>query len=218
MSKADQAPCPLCHSSVVTDFYEDKHRPYLQCGQCDLVFVPPAFYLSSEQEKAEYDLHDNQVDDAGYRKFLSRVWTPLAEKLSANSHVLDFGCGPGPALAAMMKEAGMKVSLYDHFYYPNPKVLIEAGYHGITATEVIEHLHTPAKVFASWVDMLKPNGWLAVMTKLVKDQSSFANWHYKNDRTHVCFFSQQTFRWLADRHGLTLTFHGNDVMLFNKPT
>lgn len=218
MSKADQASCPLCHSSEVTDFYEDKHRPYLQCGQCDLVFVPPVFYLSSEQEKAEYDLHDNQVDDAGYRKFLSRVWTPLAEKLSANSHVLDFGCGPGPALAAMMKEAGMKVSLYDHFYYPDPEVLIEAGYHGITATEVIEHLHTPGKVFASWVDMLKPNGWLAVMTKLVKDQSSFANWHYKNDRTHVCFFSRQTFRWLADQHGLTLTFHGNDVMLFNKIT
>lgn len=209
-------PCPLCDAKDNTLFYQDRHRPYLRCGICQLVYVPSAHYLSPENEKAEYDLHENQVTDAGYRRFLNRLWEPMQNKLQTGDQVLDFGCGPGPALGAMMEEAGMKVSLYDHFYFPNTQVLKTSTYEGITSTEVIEHLHQPGEVFLSWVNMLKAGGWLGIMTKLVKDQAAFAQWHYKNDRTHVCFFSRQTFQWLAQQHGLSLTFYGDDVMIMGK--
>lgn len=60
--------CPLC-SSLAPEFYlRDKRRQYLQCMECSLVFVPPGYHLSAEKEKAEYDLHCNSPDDAGYRK------------------------------------------------------------------------------------------------------------------------------------------------------
>lgn len=211
-----QVCCPLCHGERHGAFHEDKHRVYLRCFNCHLVFVPPEYYLTEAQEKAEYDLHDNKLDDQGYRQFLSRLWTPLKALFAKRAQILEFGCGPGPALAAMMREDGMQVSLYDHFYYPDQSVLASSRYDGITSTEVIEHLHNPKHVFEQWLNWLKPSGVLGVMTKLVKDQQAFAKWHYKNDLTHVCFFSTETFNWLANRYGLQVAFHGQDVMIFTR--
>jgi hypothetical protein len=54
------------------------------------------------------------------------------------------------------------------------------------------------------------------MTKLVQDYEAFARWHYKNDDTHICFFSRSTFEWLADQWQAELTFAGKDVILFYK--
>ncbi|WOD39508.1 hypothetical protein [Nodosilinea sp. E11] len=42
-------------------------------------------------------------------------------------------------------------------------------------------------------------------------------WHDKSDRTHICFFSVQTFQWLALRWQAPLTILGQDVILLNKP-
>ena len=46
------------------------------------------------------------------------------------------------------------------------------------------------------------------MTKLVRNQEAFAKWHYKNDLTHVCFFSRATFEWLSDQWQADLEFFG----------
>jgi hypothetical protein len=54
------------------------------------------------------------------------------------------------------------------------------------------------------------------MTKLVIDRDAFATWHYKNDPTHVCFFSVDTFHWLADLWRAKIEFIGNDVIILEK--
>ena len=54
------------------------------------------------------------------------------------------------------------------------------------------------------------------MTRLVPDHEPFAQWYYKRDPTHVCFFSRTTFEWLADQWRTVLTLEENDVMLFFK--
>ncbi len=204
--------CPLCGSTQNTPYHRDRRRAYLLCGHCTLVFVPPDFHLSAEAEKAEYDLHQNTLDDPGYRQFLSRLARPLLQRLPAGSTGLDFGCGPGPALAAMLEEAGHRVALYDPFYFPQRAVL-EQRYRFITATEVVEHLYHPGEELERFWGMLEPGGMIGVMTKLVRDQQAFASWHYKNDPTHVCFFSEQTWRWWAREHGAGVEFVGADVIL-----
>lgn len=212
----DEAPCPLCGHERVAPYFRDKRRPYLQCLRCRLVFVSPAYRPSRAQERAEYDLHQNDVQDPGYRRFLSRMVSPLRARLPVGARGLDFGCGPGPALAAMLEEVGYSMALYDPYYRPEPDVL-ESGYDFICATEVVEHLHHPGRELDRLWRLLAPGGVLGIMTKLVSDRTAFASWHYKNDITHVCFFSRDTWTWWADAYGARVAFHGADVILLDQP-
>ncbi len=207
--------CPLCGCSYTDSWHQDKHREYVKCRECELVFVPPVWHLSSEDEQAYYDLHDNNVDDPGYRRFLSRVYQPVAERVNTCAKGLDFGCGPGPALATMFMEAGHCMSVYDLYYADNPEVL-ETSYDFITCTEVAEHLANPGEVLTRLVNMLRPGGVLGVMTKLVKDQEAFSRWHYIRDPTHITFFSEKTFRWFAWQSRCDIEFIGSDVILFTR--
>lgn len=211
----DSTHCPLCNATVSQPFFADARRAYLRCGACALVYVPPEFYLSAAEERAEYDKHENDVADQGYRKFLSRLFIPLNETLHEASQGLDFGCGPGPALASMFRESGHTMALYDPFYAPNSSVL-NGSYDFICATEVVEHLHFPGDELSRLWRILAIGGTLGVMTKLVLDRQAFSRWHYKNDPTHVCFFSRQTWQWWAQKQGARLSFAAADVILLGK--
>lgn len=207
--------CPLCREKGNEEFYKDQRRNYFVCLHCHLVFVPPTQYLPEADEKAAYDHHQNSPTDPDYRRFLSRLFRPLQDRLAPNSQGLDFGSGPGPTLSIMFEENGHTVTLYDHYYAHNPAALHQP-YDFITATEVVEHLHDPATILSQLWTLLKPGGYLGLMTKLVRDQEAFVTWHYKNDLTHVCFFSRATFEWLADQWQAELEFFHNDAMLFRK--
>ena len=207
--------CPLCNSKNIDPFYENPQRHFWQCQQCSLVFVPSLYWLSPEAEKAEYDLHQNDPADPGYRKFLARFTSPLLKKLPPQQTGLDFGCGPGPALAKLLEEQGHQLELFDIYYRNDPAVLTKK-YDFICATEVVEHLRDPAKELTTLFSILKPGGWLGLMTKLVRDQAAFGNWHYIRDLTHICFYSQQTFEYLAKQWGAELHFAASDVILLRK--
>jgi len=179
------------------------------------VFVPPEQFISSEKEKAVYDQHENSADDPGYRHFLKRLFKPMLEQIPGNSYGLDFGSGPGPTLSIMFAEKGCHMKNYDYFYAPESKYL-QQTYDFITATEVVEHLHHPRKELDRLWSCLKPEGSLGIMTKRVIDQAAFAHWHYKNDPTHICFFSLETFQWLAGYWNATLLIPEKDVVIFVK--
>jgi len=179
------------------------------------VFVPQQFHLSPGDEREVYDQHRNSPDDPGYRQFLSRLADPLLERLAPNSCGLDFGSGPGPTLSVMLAEQGHRMTLYDLYYAPNEEALADR-YDFVTSTEVVEHLAAPGRELMRLWALLKPGGWLGIMTKLVSDQGAFGSWHYKNDPTHISFFSAETFEHLAQRWGTRAEFLGKDVILMNK--
>ncbi|MEA1890832.1 MAG: class I SAM-dependent methyltransferase [Pseudomonadota bacterium] len=207
--------CPLCLSEDTEIYYTEPVRDYYQCHSCHLVFVPYSFLLSAEQEKAIYDCHQNSPDDEAYRDFLRRLFEPMRVELEAGSHGLDFGAGPGPTLSVMFDEAGFNMVIYDHFYANQPGVF-DTVYDFITATEVMEHLHAPGREFERLWRHLKPGGLLGIMTRCLPDRDDFAGWHYKNDPTHVCFYSPGTFNWLAGKWGAEVSYPADDVVLFRK--
>ncbi len=128
---------------------------------------------------------------------------------------LDFGCGPGPTLSVMFEEQGHTMDVYDLFYYQNRSVF-ERSYDFICTTEVVEHLQSPQKEIDRLFNLLRPTGLLGIMTKLVIDKSAFARWHYIQDLSHICFFSQDTFRFLATKYHAEVQFIGNDVIILRK--
>lgn len=207
--------CPLCGATDADEFYQDKYRDYFRCSVCSLVFVPSEQYLAKDKERAQYDSHQNSPDDPRYRQFLSRLFIPLEKRLTRGSCGLDFGSGPGPTLSVMFEEAGHNVSLYDAFYAPDISVF-NKKYDFVATSEVVEHLNNPKDELNRLWNCLKPQGYLGIMTKRVIDREAFAGWHYKNEPTHICFYSKETFCWLAGLWNAEATFADNDVVIFSK--
>ncbi|MDT8409537.1 MAG: class I SAM-dependent methyltransferase [Wenzhouxiangellaceae bacterium] len=191
-------------------------RKYWRCAVCLCTFVDPWQRPGQSVEKREYDQHCNDVEDPRYRRFLSRLARPLLARLGPSKSGLDYGCGPGPALAAMLTEAGHELKLWDPIYQPDRSVF-ERRYDFISCTEVVEHMHEPAVEFARIDTLLKPGGWLAIMTQFQTDDARFERWHYRRDPTHVIFYREQTFGWLAEKLGWTLEVPERNVVLMQKP-
>jgi len=207
--------CPLCDAQPET-FCSDRSRDYLRCPECDLIFVPDAYRLAPDEEKSRYDFHQNDPNDFRYRQFLNRLFHPLENKLTPGSHGLDFGCGPGPTLSIMFEEAGYNCSVYDVYYANDPKVLNEQ-YDFLTCSETMEHMYRPGEEFGRFVELVKPGGWIGIMTQLHDEAPApFERWHYKDDDTHVCFFSKQSFQTLEKKYGLHLEFHSDSVVLLQR--
>lgn len=204
--------CPLCEGRATTPFFQDKHRRYWQCELCRLVFVPACYHLSRHAEQAEYQKHENSFADAGYRQFLSRAAEPLLAQLAPASRGIDIGCGPAPVLAQMLQQAGHHCDYYDPLFYPQPPP--QGHYHFITLTEVAEHMAAPRRDLLPLNKHIAPGGWLLVMTKRVINAERFANWHYKNDPTHISFYSAATLHWLADYWRVKWRSESSDVALF----
>jgi transcription initiation factor TFIIIB Brf1 subunit/transcription initiation factor TFIIB len=207
--------CPLCGSEAC-DYCKDKNRKYFVCPACELVFVDSVDFLSKTEEKEQYDFHQNCSEDMGYRKFLSRMSKPMTELLSVGDQGLDYGSGPGPTLSVMFEELGYSMDIYDCFYAKDKSVL-QRRYDFVTATEVVEHFNDPAYSLDLMWQCLKPGGYLGIMTKRVTGIDSFKNWHYKNDPTHVCFFSIKTFEYLAKYWQAEIVFTAKDVVILRKP-
>jgi SAM-dependent methyltransferase len=208
-------PCPLCRSADVLPHAERRGSRYVRCGVCRLVFLHPAQRPSADEERAHYGTHENRLDDPGYRAFLARVADPLAARLAPGAEGLDYGAGPGPALARMLEERGFRMRVYDPFFAPDADVLHRA-YDFVTCTETAEHFHDPAAEFARLHGLLRPGGWLGVMTEMLDDARDFASWRYARDPTHVCFYAAETMRWIADAHGWGMETPARNVVLFQK--
>lgn len=209
--------CGLCGSTQVKLWHTDTRgqiagREFYRCSQCQLIFVPPEFRLSQKEEQDVYQLHENNPEDAGYRKFLSRTFEPMQRLLAPGAEGLDFGSGPGPTLSLMFKEAGFDCQDYDIFYAHYPERL-NRQYDFITATEVFEHLGEPGQVLEQLLSCLKPGGLLAIMTKRPQDKTAFSRWGYPMDPTHISFFAAETFDWIKNHWQLNELYRGKDVVI-----
>lgn len=191
-------------------------RDYWRCDACEATFVPPAQRPTVAVERAEYLLHRNAPDDPGYLRFLARLADPLLQRLPPAAEGLDYGCGPGPALAAVLRAAGHRVALYDPLFAPDTAALARS-YDFVTCTEVVEHFHDPAAEFVRLDALLRPGGWLGVMTCFQTEDARFAGWHYRRDPTHVVFYRERTFRHIAQRFGWHCEVPCKDVVLMHKP-
>lgn len=207
--------CPLCASPKSTFLCRPDNRDYYLCPECRLVFLNPELLPLPREELARYREHQNTPDNPGYKEFLGKLFNPLIKLLPEGARGLEFGCGPGPVLAQMLRDSGFIMDTYDPYFSPDPEVFTRK-YDFITATEVFEHLFSPGMEIGRLFSLLKPNGTLGVMTRLYDDDTDFSTWYYRRDPTHVCFYSRETFYWIADTYQRDISVIGDDVIIIKK--
>ncbi len=190
--------CRLCRAKNLNKL-EGKNLQkgnYYHCGSCDLIFLPANQMPPPSKERQRYLEHDNTFATSGYvsmfEDFIADYIKPYKSKITT---ALDFGCGPGPVLAAMLKEEGIKVDIYDPYFFPGEKHL-KNQYDLITSTEVFEHLTRPAQEIRKLLDLLRPDKYLALMTSLHPGPQKLGQWNYRKDDTHITFYSWETMNWI----------------------
>lgn len=159
--------------------------------------LDPFNYVDSKEEKERYKVHNNDINDMGYQRFVS----PLVESVKRNynrDHMgLDYGAGPGPIVTSLLEKEAYHIKLYDPYFHVYPENL-HRKYDYIICSEVIEHFHNPYDEFKSLSNMLNPNGAIMCMTSLYEEDIDFKNWYYKNDKTHVFFYNRKALEWIKE--------------------
>ncbi len=207
--------CRVCVLGRTGLFMRVDNRTYLRCQRCNATLLAANELPDADFEYARYLCHQNDPADPGYRRFLSRLADPLCKRLPSEASGLDYGCGPGPALASMLREAGHPMRLYDPFFYKDLTAL-QQTYDFITCTEVFEHFHHPAFELNRLNTLLRPGGCLGIMTCFQTRDDQFATWHYRRDETHVTFYREETFRCLASDFNWRCEFPCKDVVVLYK--
>lgn len=206
------ASCPLCGSasSFLLHFRDTGYRG---CHGCGGVFMEPAYRPSPEREKERYEKHNNDINDRGYRNFVRPLVKMVTRYHGPGERGLDFGAGTGPVAASLLQEQGYDISLYDPFFCNDPGKL-EVKYDFIICCEVMEHFHDPAGEFRLLRSLLNTGGNLFCMTGLLLPGTDFKKWWYKNDETHVFFYTPESIAWIGENLAFLPEIAGSNLVRF----
>jgi 2-polyprenyl-3-methyl-5-hydroxy-6-metoxy-1,4-benzoquinol methylase len=208
-------PCLICRAGTI-EKRDRTDKLYHICQNCGFTFLNRANHLSEAEEKARYDLHNNDGDDMGYqswlRSFLEEAVLPFADK---GSRILDFGSGPSPVLAELMRVAGFRVEIYDKYFAPS---FPGGKFDVITSSEVFEHLADPASEFEQLIEKLTPRGYIVLRTSFRPEKDEdFFHWWYREDSTHISFFTERALEQLAENRAMTVVYtNGRSVSVIKR--
>ena len=165
--------------------------------------MPKACHLSHTEEEARYKLHHNTISNEGYVNNFKEIISLVRQYCPDVNTVLDYGCGPGPVLAELLKRNGFGCDVFDTIFFP---VYPVRSYDLVISTEVFEHFRDVRTELERVISLIKPGGFLAIMTSFHDPISNFEEWWYHSDPTHISFFSMKTFDWISGRYGLDIIF------------
>lgn len=205
--------CPLCLETSPTQLSLIEGKLYFHCSTCDLRFLAPTHHLDHAEERERYLLHNQEMKDPGYEKFVGPLIDELHKHIDKPSVGLDYGSGARPLLAHLLREHGHTVHLYDPFFAPDVGALSER-YDFVVSCEVVEHFADPAKEFRKLRSLLKEGGTLLIMTMLFHPEICFEEWFYRRDPTHISFYSEQTFNWIKNRFEFAKITPISDRLIF----
>lgn len=208
-------PCKICLSAT-REIKDREKRVFYYCDYCKYISLSPDFYLTVEQEKERYLKHNNSFLNSDYVSYIkSIVDNELSIFLASGKNILDFGCGKDPVAAKILTDMRCNVEIYDKIFYPDNSFLSKK-YDVIILIEVLEHIAEPMKTLFELSKILKEDGIIFIKTLFhPSDDKLFYNWWYKEDKTHISFFTVETIKIVAEKLNLSLIKHNdkNSVIL-----
>ncbi|HKL47582.1 MAG TPA: methyltransferase domain-containing protein [Candidatus Izemoplasmatales bacterium] len=213
MSTSKKRICRLCQNEM-SYFATTRKRHYYRCPLCDSIQMDQAFILSLNDEKERYDNHNNDIHDIAYQQFVSPITHYVTHRFNKENLGLDFGAGPGPVISKLLEEQNYDIVKYDPHYHPNA-FLLDRVYDYIIACEVIEHFNEPQQTFNLLNKMTNIQTEWIFMTVLYDDTIDFTHWYYKNDETHVIFYTEKTIHYLKEIYGWKKVHINNRLIVFS---
>ncbi len=230
--------CIFCKNSHITQ--KNIHsRTYFHCiksksGGCGGFFLHSDCFSTTSEQKQRYLLHSNDLgfhgEHNGYRTYLERyVETVLCYERTKKEEksiysLFDYGSGPTPALVQLLKEYNckfvfkndVKIKHWDPFFYPDGD-FFENGADIVFCLEVIEHFENPLEGFRGLAKSCAQGGLIAIQTQLAPNTfEDFEKWWYKEDSTHVSFYTLNSIEECAKQVGLHFEDAKNGVFFLRK--
>ena len=193
--------CTLCGEEGKPYFSDRNHR-FFSCSNCGALFRERKQWPDPSREKKRYLLHQNHLEDAGYRAFAGPILDRVRTGFDPGSLGLDYGCGHNPVISEILRQENFRVDDYDPLFFPQ-KVFEGKTYDFIICCEVMEHFHRPDLEFARLNTLLKRKGSLICMTDIFSDKTDFSKWYYKNDPTHVFIYREQTLDYICSNYNFS---------------
>jgi len=195
---SDKHFCPLCHHEDYEHWkFPDDARDYLHCDLCHLISTPKSTHPQFQTAKARYLHHLADSGSTGHINHLMKAIQPIQNFLKKEMDILDYGCGPKPVLSDLLRTWECSCQNYDLIFFPEP--FIFKSYDAVFCIETAEHFSDPQKELTNINNVLKPGGYVIIMTALYSNKQHFSKWYYKRDFTHISFFHQKTMEFISKK-------------------
>lgn len=92
--------CRLCGTispTFISSLVNSLERSYLKCPNCHAVFMSKQYLSDDHIEFERYKTHNNDVNDSGYRNFVSPITNEILKDFDNKAKGLDFGSEIGRA-------------------------------------------------------------------------------------------------------------------------
>lgn len=198
--------------------------------------MKPNFFLDTERQRERYLLHNNSTDDLKYKEYFMKIINKIEELLSHENVSLfdftsffDYGSGPEPCFITLLEE--MKSSgqipenasiqgwdpIFNDFVCKKENDIV-------FCIEVIEHFEEPQENLKNLVSFCKKNGFIVIKTGYIPNSCDlsvdselfFENWWYRQDSTHVAFYTKNALIAFMKTQGCLFISDNKDITIFKK--
>lgn len=212
--ESDILQCKICGGLLENLSSPINDKEFHYCSICDSFSKHESQYPTEEVQREVYAYHENSLDQLDYVDYLVNFVEKAILPFKNGNRLLEFGSGPTPVLSAILEDRyHFEVSIHDKFFAPSKEYKF-TKFNVISSTEVIEHISDPMIVFEDWVELLESGGIISIMTLFhPKEKEKFLEWWYVRDRTHLLFYSEKTFEWIATHFNLKILYCDHNRMI-----
>lgn len=200
--------CKLCNATTREIYNNKMNTFYYYCENCEFISKDENSNITEEEELKIYNLHNNSIEDAHYVEYFHNFLNEAVVRYcGANKYGLDFGSGPSPVLASILKrDFGFAMDTYDKFYAPE-KTYEGKKYSLVISTEVVEHFKNPLEYFKLFKELTAEGGIISIMTLFhPRNDAEFLEWFYIRDKSHVSFYTPKTMKYIGKYLGLKVVY------------
>lgn len=207
--------CKLCHSSLQF-LFEANHCRMAKCPACGFVQMLDEDKTPEYEYTKSYFINSKYKDNSALEKEHARRKNLIRKYLKGGT-LLDYGCATGEFVRYVSdayQVEGCDISgdaieiarkkykdLKDRFWHISELGKVSRKYDAVCLWDAIEHISDPYDIMQKISNLINEEGYIFISTPNIG--ALFARvlkrrWPFMTPPEHLCFFSRESMRQLAD--------------------